>query len=248
MVRERILDLLPAQRSGQDRPHLRERASCDVMETSRSTMKRLFDFTISAIALVVLSPMILLIAIAVKITSPGPIIYFGKRVGVNGRIFYMRKFRTMVVNADKLGGPCTYEGDHRVTRTGYWLRKFKLDELPQLFNVLLGDMSLVGPRPEVQEYVQLFTNEQRAILSVRPGITDWASIWNRDEAQALAGSPDPERTYREVIRPEKIRLQLEYVRRRSFVTDLAILFETLRVLVVRPPAPTPVRSIGSPEQ
>jgi lipopolysaccharide/colanic/teichoic acid biosynthesis glycosyltransferase len=203
---------------------------------------------IAAIALVLLSPILLMIAIFVKITSPGPVLYSGKRVGLQGKIFKMHKFRTMVVDAEKLGGSCTYEGDPRVTRTGSRLRKFKLDELPQLFNVLVGDMSLVGPRPEVQEYVQMFTLEERAILSVRPGITDWASIWDRDEAKALAGSPDPERTYREVIRPEKIRLQLEYVRRRSFLTDLTILLETLRVLVLRPPVQMPVRTSGSSEQ
>jgi lipopolysaccharide/colanic/teichoic acid biosynthesis glycosyltransferase len=204
-------------------------------------MKRVFDFTAAAAGLVLLSPVLFVIAVIMKATSPGPVFYSGKRVGRQGKMFKMYKFRTMVVGADTLGGPCTYEGDPRVTRTGAGLRQFKLDELPQLFNVLLGDMSLVGPRPEVQEYVQMFTDEERAILSVRPGITDWATIWDRDEDRTLAGSPDPERAYRETIRPEKIRLQLEYVRRRSFLTDLAILFETLRVLVLRPSVPAPVR-------
>jgi lipopolysaccharide/colanic/teichoic acid biosynthesis glycosyltransferase len=207
-------------------------------------MKRLFDLTAASLALVLLSPVLLIVAAFVKATSPGPAFYRGKRAGLHGKIFKMYKFRTMVADADRLGGSCTSEGDPRVTRGGYWLRKFKLDELPQLFNVLLGDMSLVGPRPEVQEYVQLFTREERAILSVRPGITDWASIWDRDEAQALAGHPDPERAYLELIRPEKIRLQLEYVRRRSFLTDLAILFETLRILTLRPSVPSSVRSPG----
>jgi lipopolysaccharide/colanic/teichoic acid biosynthesis glycosyltransferase len=211
-------------------------------------MKRLFDFAAAAVGLVLLLPFLIVIAVVIKATSRGAVFYTGKRVGLHGKIFKMHKFRTMVVDADKLGGSCTYEGDPRVTRTGNWLRKFKLDELPQLFNVFLGEMSLVGPRPEVPEYVQMFTDEERAILSVRPGITDWASIWDRDEAQALAGSLDPERTYLEVIRPEKIRLQLEYVRRRSFLTDLAILLETLRVLVLRPPVQTRVRPISSPEQ
>lgn len=218
-------------------------------------MKRLFDFTAASLALALLSPVFLIVALFVKVTSPGPAFYCGKRVGRRGRIFKMYKFRTMVANADRLGGSCTSEGDARVTRSGYWLRKFKLDELPQLLNVLVGDMSLVGPRPEVPEYVQLFTPEERAILSVRPGITDWASIWDRDEAQALAGHADPERAYLELIRPEKIRLQLEYVRRRSFATDLAILFATLRILVLRRSAPSsvrtpvqsPVRSTGEPE-
>jgi lipopolysaccharide/colanic/teichoic acid biosynthesis glycosyltransferase len=201
-------------------------------------MKRMFDFTVAFLALVLLSPLLLIIALFVKATSPGPALYRGKRAGLQGRIFKMYKFRTMVVDAERLGGSCTSEGDPRVTRSGYWLRKFKLDELPQLLNVLVGDMSLVGPRPEVQEYVQLFTPEERAILSVRPGITDWASLWDRDEAQALAGHPDPERAYLELIRPEKIRLQLEYVRRRSFATDLAILFATLRILALRGSAPS----------
>jgi len=145
----------------------------------------------------------------------------------------MHKFRTMVPDAEQLGGSCTSADDPRITRLGSWLRRFKLDELPQLLNVFLGEMSLVGPRPEVQEYVELFTPEERAILSVRPGITDWASIWDCNEAQVLAGSCNPEQIYLERIRPEKIRLQLEYVRRRSFVIDLAILCETLRVLLWR---------------
>lgn len=205
-------------------------------------MKRLFDFTTAFLALVLLWPVLLIIALFVKATSPGPAFYCGKRAGRQGKIFKMYKFRTMVADADRLGGSCTSESDARVTRSGYWLRKFKLDELPQLLNVLVGDMSLVGPRPEVQEYVQLFTPEERAILSVRPGITDWASLWDRDEAQALAGHPDPERAYLELIRPEKIRLQLEYVRRRSFLTDLSILFATLRILVLRRSAPSSVPS------
>jgi len=211
-------------------------------------MKGVFDFITAAAGIVLLAPALLVIALIVKATSPGPIFYYGKRVGKHGKTFKMLKFRTMVVGADQLGGSCTYEGDPRITRTGAWLRKFKLDELPQLFNVLLGDMSLVGPRPEVQKYVQMFTDEERAILSVRPGITDWATIWDRDEDRTLAGSPEPERAYQETIRPEKIRLQLEYVRRRSFLIDVAILFETLRVLVLHPHVPTPDGTIGVRKQ
>jgi lipopolysaccharide/colanic/teichoic acid biosynthesis glycosyltransferase len=209
-------------------------------------MKRLFDFTAATIALVLLSPVFLLIAVFLRATSGGPVFYSGKRVGLRGKVFKMHKFRTMVVDAAQLGGSCTRADDPRITRSGHWLRKFKLDELPQLLNVFLGEMSLVGPRPEVEEYVQLFTPEERAILSVRPGITDWASIWDRDEAQALAGSSDPERTYLERIRPEKIRLQLEYVRRRSFLIDLAILFETLKVLVLRRSIQKAVQTISRP--
>jgi lipopolysaccharide/colanic/teichoic acid biosynthesis glycosyltransferase len=210
-------------------------------------MKRLFDFTSAAIALILLSPLFSLIALYLSASSRGPVFYSGKRVGLRGKVFKMHKFRTMVVDAEQLGGSCTRADDPRITRNGHWLRKFKLDELPQLLNVLLGEMSLVGPRPEVQEYVQLFTPEEFAILSVRPGITDWASIWDRDEAQTLAGHCDPERTYLEQIRPEKIRLQLEYVRHRSFLIDLAILFETLKVLVLRQSIQKTVQTSAPPE-
>lgn len=143
----------------------------------------------------------------------------------------MCKFRTMLERADALGGPSTPADDPRVTPIGRWLRRYKLDELPQLFNVCIGDMSLVGPRPEVQQYVDLYTDEECAILAVRPRLTDWASLWNIDEGALLQGSPDPDKTYLETIRPVKIRLQLEYVRRRSFRTDLQILRHTLVALV-----------------
>ena len=137
----------------------------------------------------------------------------------------------MVVNAEKLGGPSTADDDPRITKVGKFVRKFKLDELPQLLNVLKGEMSFVGPRPEVQMYVDMFTEEEKAILSVRPGITDWASIWNPDEGAILAGSPDPEKTYMETIRPEKIRLQLKYVRERSFWNDLKIIAQTIIAII-----------------
>jgi len=138
----------------------------------------------------------------------------------------MMKFRTMVANADRIGGSSTPDDDPRITRVGRWLRRYKLDELPQLVNVLKGEMSIVGPRPEVPEYVAMLTEDEREILSVRPGMTDWASIWNSDEGAALAGSDDPERTYLEKIRPEKIRLQREYIRRRSFWVDMRIIGRT----------------------
>ena len=139
----------------------------------------------------------------------------------------------MVVNAEKIGGPSTADDDPRITTIGKILRKYKLDELSQLINVLIGDMSLVGPRPEVQQYVDMFTEQEKAILSVRPGITDWASVWNPDEGAVLAGSLDPEKTYLEKIRPEKIRLQLEYVRRHSFWIDIAIIGQTLATILFR---------------
>lgn len=137
----------------------------------------------------------------------------------------------MVVNAEELGGPSTADDDPRITKIGKWCRKYKLDELPQLINVLRGEMSFVGPRPEVQHYVDMFTEKERAILSVRPGITDWASLWNPDEGAVLAGSPDPERTYMEKIRPTKIELQLKYVKKLSFLIDLQIITQTFLTIL-----------------
>lgn len=189
---------------------------------------------VSGIALVLLSPLLLVVALRIVTDSRGPVMFRGIRAGRFGRPFRIYKFRTMVVNAEALGGPSTSDSDPRITRVGRSLRKYKLDELPQLINILKGEMSLVGPRPEVPQYVALFTEEEKAILEVRPGITDWASIWNPDEGALLAGSEDPEKTYLERIRPNKIRLQLKYVRHQSFCTDLRILVETLKVLAEKP--------------
>jgi lipopolysaccharide/colanic/teichoic acid biosynthesis glycosyltransferase len=197
------------------------------------SLKRAFDVTASALALILLSPLLVMIALWIKLGSPGPVFYRGLRVGRYGRDFRIFKFRTMVADAEKLGGSSTADDDPRITRAGRFLRKHKLDELPQLINVLRGEMSLVGPRPEVRRYVDIYSDEERIILSVRPGITDWASLWNSDEGAVLAGSSDPEQEYLEKIRPEKIRLQLEYVRRRSFCTDVAILWTTILAVVLR---------------
>ncbi len=198
-------------------------------------VKRTFDFIHSLLGLLLLSPVLLLIGIVIKLDSRGPVFYRGARVGRYGREFRLFKFRTMVVNADKIGGPSSANDDPRITRLGRFLRRYKLDELPQLINVVLGDMSLVGPRPEVPQYVALFDERERAILSVKPGITDWASIWNSDEGSVLAGAADPERVYMEQIRPHKIRLQLQYVAQRSFWVDLMILAQTLKVVLFREP-------------
>jgi lipopolysaccharide/colanic/teichoic acid biosynthesis glycosyltransferase len=187
----------------------------------------------SLIGLILVSPILLTIATFIKREDGGPVFYRGVRVGKFGKLFRIFKFRTMVLNADKLGGPSTADDDARITKVGKFIRKLKLDELPQLLNVLKGEMSIVGPRPEVQMYVDMFAEEEKAILSVRPGITDWASIWNPDEGAILAGSPDPEKTYMEKIRPEKIRLQLEYVRKRSFWVDLKIILWTLKTIVMK---------------
>jgi len=159
------------------------------------------------------------------------VFYRGERVGLQGKPFRIFKFRTMVVNADQIGGTSTPSDDPRITRIGRTLRKYKLDELPQLFNVLSGEMSLVGPRPEVKYYTDMFNPEEKAILSVRPGITDWASFWNSDEGSILAKAEDPDRTYLEVIRPTKVKLQLRYARSQSLWSDLKIIFLTLFALV-----------------
>jgi len=196
-------------------------------------MKRLIDLVFAMAGLILLSPVFAVVAVVIRLRSPGPVFYRGVRVGRYGKSFRMLKFRTMVVNAEALGGSCTSTDDRRITPVGQSLRKYKLDELPQLFNVVRGDMSLVGPRPEVQDYTDLFNEEERQILSIRPGITDWATLSNSDEEAALTGSPDPERTYLEQIRPQKIRLQLKYVRERNLCMDTRILLATVMLVVRR---------------
>jgi lipopolysaccharide/colanic/teichoic acid biosynthesis glycosyltransferase len=192
--------------------------------------KRTFDAVTATAGLIVLSPVIAGIAIAIKRGSRGPLLYRGMRVGMNGEPFHMLKFRTMVVNADKIGGSSTPEDDPRVTAIGKTLRKYKLDELPQLINVLKGDMSFVGPRPQVQWAVDLYTPEEREILKVRPGITDEASLRFSNEGEILKGSKDPDKDYIEKIHPEKMRLSLEYVRNRSFSGDLSIIARTAQAI------------------
>lgn len=194
-------------------------------------MKRAFDVVCALLLLVLASPLMAGLAMLITLQDGGSPFYRGTRAGLGGRPFRMLKFRTMIPRADALGGPSTPDGDPRVTAIGRWLRKHKLDEVPQLYNVCVGDMSLVGPRPEVQQYVDLYSEEERAILTVRPGLTDWASLWNIDEGSLLKGSPDPEKAYLETIRPMKVRLQLAYVRQRSFGTDLRILLHTAIALV-----------------
>lgn len=192
-----------------------------------SSLKRLFDILASSAGIILFAPVFLGIAILIKKEDKGPVFYRGVRVGRCGRPFRIFKFRTMVVDAERRGGPSTAEDDPRITRVGKFIRKWKLDELPQLINVMKGEMSLVGPRPEVPMYADLFTEAEKKILTVRPGITDWASTWNANEGAILAGSPDPEKTYAEAIRPEKIRLQMKYVDEQSFWNDLKILVQTI---------------------
>jgi len=196
-------------------------------------LKRLFDVIFSALGIIITFPILILFALSIKLSSKGPVFYRGERVGRFGKLFRIYKFRTMVLDAEKLGGPSTADDDPRITKAGKFLRKYKLDELPQLINVLKGEMSFVGPRPEVKHYVDMFNEEEKSILSVRPGITDWASLWNPDEGAILAGSPDSEQTYMEKIRPLKIKLQLKYVNERSFWKDLKIILLTLKAIVVR---------------
>ncbi len=194
-------------------------------------LKRAFDIVASLVGLVLLSPLFLLLAIWIKLDSPGPVFYRGLRAGRGGKPFAIYKFRSLVANADKIGGPSTSEDDPRLTRSGRFIRRFKLDELSQLINVLKGDMSLVGPRPEVVDKAAAFSAAARRTLSIRPGITDWASIWNADEGGVLAGTPDPDAAYDAVIYPTKLRLQLYYLDNRSFLADLKIILYTfLRIL------------------
>jgi lipopolysaccharide/colanic/teichoic acid biosynthesis glycosyltransferase len=189
--------------------------------------KRLFDLAAATLGIILLSPLFLLLALLIKLDDRGPVFFRQVRVGYRGKPFRIWKFRSMVVNASKLGGALTVGRDPRITRVGYWLRKFKLDELPQLFNVFLGEMSFVGPRPEVAKYVALYTPEQRGVLELMPGITDLASIKYRNENEVLAKSPDPERTYIEEVMPEKIRINLEYARQASIGSDLMVILQTL---------------------
>jgi lipopolysaccharide/colanic/teichoic acid biosynthesis glycosyltransferase len=211
-------------------------------------LKRLFDITASTLGLIAFSPLLAFIALWIKFDSPGPVFYRGKRGGRNGKPFYIFKFRSMLMNADKLGGPSTSGDDPRVTRSGRFVRRCKLDELSQLINVLRGDMSLVGPRPEVVEKVEQFDENARRTLAVRPGITDWASIWNADEGGVLAGTADPDAAYEQVIRPTKLQLQLYYLDTRSFLGDIKIIFCTLLKIVRKTWVPAELRAYPTFEQ
>ena len=190
--------------------------------------KRLFDMVFSFLGLIVTSPLLALIAVLIKLDSKGPIFFRGTRIGRFGKPFRIFKFRTMVENAQDLGGPSTAADDPRLTKIGKFLKKYQLDELPQLIDVLRGKMSFVGPRPEVQMYVDMMSGEEKkAILSILPGITDLACLQNFHEGEVLRGSPDPEKTYLEKIRPKKIELQIKYVKNRSFLLDIKIILKTI---------------------
>jgi len=191
-------------------------------------LKRIFDFFFALFALIIFSPIFLIIAILIKLDSPGPIFYFGQRVGKGGKKFKIIKFRTMIVGADKTGLLITPQDDKRLTRIGSMLRRFKLDELPQLINVLKGEMSLVGPRPESPVYADLMTEEEKKIVfSVKPGMTDWASL-NYFRQEELLTQENAMEVFQKVIRPTKVKLQIKYVKERNFFVDLIIIFKTAK--------------------
>ena len=194
-------------------------------------MTRLFDILFAGIGLIVLSPLLAVLYLLVSIESPGGGFYRQKRVGKNGKDFWLYKFRSMRKGADKKGLITVGGHDSRITHTGYFIRKYKLDELPQLFNVLRGDMSLVGPRPEVRKYVDMYTSEQRKVLSIRPGITDYASIEYADENVILGQSANPDKTYIEQIMPDKIRLNMKYIANHSIGEYFKIIFLTFKKII-----------------
>lgn len=196
-------------------------------------MKRLFDILVSFFILLLFFPVGLLISIWIFSESKGGVFYLQKRIGKNGIPFKMVKFRTMRLNADRFGKLTVGERDPRITRAGYFLRKFKLDEFPQFLNVLAGQMSIVGPRPEVKEYTDLYTEEQRKILTVKPGITDYASIEYFKENELLGKSENPQKTYIEEIMPAKIELNMKYIANPTISQDLKIMWMTFKKIVKR---------------
>ena len=194
-------------------------------------MTRLCDIVFSFFGLLFLSPLLLIVALWIVLDDPGPVFYRQQRVGRHNKDFGLLKFRSMRVGADKMSLITIGDRDPRVTRAGYYIRKFKLDELPQLWNVLIGDMSLVGPRPEVRRYVDLYTEEQRQVLSVRPGITDYASIEYIDENKLLAQAADPDKTYRDEIMPAKIALNRRYINNPTLGQYFKIIFLTIAKII-----------------
>lgn len=196
-------------------------------------MKRTFDIVASGLGLIILSPVFIILAVWIKADSRGPVFYRQVRVGRKNRDFRLFKFRSMRPDSDKLGLITVGGHDPRVTQSGYYIRKYKLDELPQLINVFIGDMSLVGPRPEVRKYVDMYTPEQMRVLSVRPGITSLASIRYRNENDILAAAADPDRAYIERVMPDKIAIDLEYVERATLWNDIKLIFSTFREIIVK---------------
>lgn len=196
-------------------------------------MKRLFDIVSSSIGLIFLSPIFLFLAIWIKADSKGAVFYKQTRVGKNGKDFKIFKFRSMRQGSDKEGLITVGGRDARITKSGYYIRKYKLDEFPQLINVLRGDMSIVGPRPEVRKYVNLYTKEQLRVLSVKPGITDIASIKYRNENELLEKAGNPDKMYVEVIMPDKLKYNLEYIDKKSFIFDIKLIFDTFKEIILK---------------
>lgn len=196
-------------------------------------IKRVFDLLFSCIALILLSPLFIIIAVLIKIDSTGPVFYRGERIGRYGKPFKVFKFRSMVVNAEKTGINSTAASDFRITRIGRLIRKYKLDELPQLINVFKGEMSIVGPRPQVLSYLERFSEEEKEILNLKPGITDWASIIFNDEGAILenSGIKDADKAYDTVIHPVKMQYQLKYLREQSIWVDIKIIFSTILTII-----------------
>lgn len=198
-------------------------------------LKRIFDIFFSGLGLIILSPFFLIIAIWIKLDSNGPVFYRGLRVGLNGKLFRIYKFRSMIVNAENIGAASTNKNDVRVTNVGQFIRKYKLDEFSQLINVFFGDMSLVGPRPEVQKFVDQYTEEEKIILTVRPGITDFASIKFHNEGEIIEKSDivDADEAYAKLIRPEKVRLQIKYVKEQNVFLDIKLILQTLKRIIIQ---------------
>lgn len=193
-------------------------------------LKRFFDVIFAFLVLVITLPLFGLIAILIKLNSKGPVFYRGKRIGRFGKIFKIFKFRTMIFNAEKMGGPSTALNDPRLTKIGKFLRTYKLDELPQLINILKGEMSFVGPRPQVKEYVQLYNEEEKIILTVRPGMTDYATI-RYIYLDKVLGNRDVDELYRKKIEPEKNKLRIKYVKHHSLLADVKIIFQTILAII-----------------
>ena len=194
-------------------------------------MIRFFDVLFSAIGLILLSPILISIGLLIKIESKGGSFYTQERIGKNGNPFKLYKFRSMRTGSDKKGLITIGEKDNRITKIGFYLRKYKLDELPQLWNVFIGDMSLVGPRPEVRKYTDLYTKEQKAVLNVRPGITDWASIKYADENKILGEAENPDEAYVKIIMPNKIKLNMVYIQNQTLGEYFKIIFTTFKEIV-----------------
>lgn len=197
------------------------------MKKFNEILKRIFDLLVSFMGIVILSPVFIIASIAIKLDSKGKILFLQKRVGRYGKEFNIYKFRTMVTDAEKMGKQITVGKDSRITKVGAFLRKFKIDELPQLFNVFKGDMSLVGPRPEVPKYVSLYNEEQRRVLEVRPGITDMASLRYKDENDILGNVENPEEYYINIIMKDKLNLNLEYIEKSNIFFDIYLIIKTI---------------------